>query len=77
MQSWSCAYTHQSEHGLTEFILNGIMVAEQYFSKSSAVLAVVIQHNFEWEPDQLIGSSVLKHVYTMRNTTAHIHIAFV
>lgn len=77
MQSWSCAYTHQSENGLTEFILDGIMVAEQYFSKSSAVLAAVIQHNFEWEPDQPIGSSVLKHAYTMRNTAAHIHTALV
>lgn len=77
IQSWSCAYTYQSENGLTIFILNGTMVVEQYCSKSSTVPAAVIQHNFEWKPKHLLGSSVLKHVYTMRNMTAHIHTAFV
>lgn len=78
IQNWSCAYTHQSENGLTIFILNGIMVVEQYFfSKSRTILAAVIQHNFEWEAKQLLGSPVLKHVYTLRNMTAHIHTAFV
>lgn len=39
---------HTSETGLTIFILSGVMVAEQYFSKSTAALAPVILNNSEW-----------------------------